>query len=450
MDSYAVDAQHLSKRYFLGDRPTVRELFREAWATLVVGLRGSQRANANAREMWALNDVSFKVKEGERLGIIGRNGAGKSTLLKILSRVVYPTSGTARIRGRVASLLEVGTGFNDNLSGRENVLLNAALHGLTPEEIGARFDDIVRFSEMARFIDTPVKHYSSGMKMRLAFAVAAHLDPDILILDEVLAVGDLSFQRKCLQRVGEMTGRGRTLIFVSHSMDAIMRYCDRCLWLDAGRIQLDGPARDVTEGYVEAVLGTNSVFVAQSSAASTADAAAVSPAYREEPSAYLVRVEARNAAGEPTTLFRLNEEIEIYFEFDVLLTGVYVPSIHLFSEDGNPIFASVPPDTHLEVHRKIPGRYWAAARIPPHLLNISIFNVGVGTSSPEVTPIKRHFYAQRVLTLHTVESGDADDSARGVMPRNFPGPLRPRLRWQVGMATRTTNSLNVKAQRPTR
>jgi lipopolysaccharide transport system ATP-binding protein len=428
---HAVDAQSLSKRYFLGEPPSVSELFLEALRTFVVRFRGSQRPMDSPREIWALKDVTFKVEEGERLGIIGRNGAGKSTLLKILSRVVYPTAGTARIRGRVASLLEVGTGFNDNLSGRENVFLNAALHGLTRQEIEAKFEDIVAFSEIARFIDTPVKHYSSGMRMRLAFAVAAHLDPDVLILDEVLAVGDLSFQRKCLERVGEMTGRGRTLLFVSHSMDAIMRYCDRCLWLDAGRIRLDGPAREVTEHYVQAVLGTRAVFVAQGAPPHGVDAAPVPPAYREEPSAYLVRVEARNTAGEPRTIFPLDEEIEIYFEFDVLLPGVYVPSIHVFSEDGRPVFASTPTASDLEAHRKTPGRYSVAARIPPHLLNVGAFGIGVAASSPEVAPMKRHFFMPKVVTLHTVESADSDSSSRGVMPRNFPGPLRPRLVWKV-------------------
>jgi lipopolysaccharide transport system ATP-binding protein len=435
MQEYAVDSQGLSKRYFLGEPPSVGELFIEALRTFVVRFRGSQFTADGPKEIWALKDVTFKVEEGERLGIIGRNGAGKSTLLKILSRVVYPTAGAARIRGRVASLLEVGTGFNDNLSGRENVFLNAALHGLTPEEIQAKFEDIVAFSEIARFIDTPVKHYSSGMKMRLAFAVAAHLDPDVLILDEVLAVGDLSFQRKCLERVGEMAGRGRTLLFVSHSMDAIMRYCDRCIWLDAGRIQLDGPAREVTEHYVETVLGTRAVFVAQGARPRRVDTAIVPPAYREEPSAYLVRVEARNTAGESRTIFRLDEEIEIYFEFDVLLAGVYVPSIHVFSADGQPIFASTPTASDLEAHRKLPGRYSAAARIPPHLLNIGAFDIGVGASSPEVAPMKRHFFVPKVVTLHTVESRDLDGSARGVMPRNFPGALRPRLIWKVEAAT---------------
>lgn len=191
-------------------------------------------------EFWALRDVSFDVRKGQRIGIIGRNGAGKSTLLKILSRLVYPTEGEVRIRGRVASLLEVGTGFNMNLSGRENIYLNAALYGLDKEEIDSIFDAIVEFSGVGEFLDMPVKHYSSGMYMRLAFSVAAHLDPDILLMDEVLAVGDLAFQKKCLQRVENLASEGRTIVFVSHSMGDIARFCDYLIWMDQGRIRYAG------------------------------------------------------------------------------------------------------------------------------------------------------------------------------------------------------------------
>jgi ABC-type polysaccharide/polyol phosphate transport system ATPase subunit len=198
---------------------------------------------------WALDDVSFDVHYGESVGIIGRNGAGKSTLVKILSRVVYPTRGEARLRGRLVSLLEVGTGFNGDLTGRENVYMNASIHGLSRSEINERFDDIVEFSGVHSFLDTPVKRYSSGMQMRLAFAVAAHLDPDILILDEVLTVGDLDFQRKCLERVQLFVSEGRTLLFVSHSLDALTSFCDRCIWLDRGRIRADGPTQEILEEY---------------------------------------------------------------------------------------------------------------------------------------------------------------------------------------------------------
>jgi lipopolysaccharide transport system ATP-binding protein len=198
---------------------------------------------------WALNDVTFDVRYGERVGIIGRNGAGKSTLLKILSRVIYPTAGEARVRGRLVSLLEIGTGFIGDLSGRENVYLNGSIHGLSRAEIQERFEDIAAFSEVEDFLDTPVKWYSSGMRMRLAFSVAVHLDPDILILDEVLTVGDLDFQRKGLDRVQQLVSEGRTLLFVSHSTDSLAKFCDRCIWLEHGRVRADGPTEQVLEQY---------------------------------------------------------------------------------------------------------------------------------------------------------------------------------------------------------
>jgi lipopolysaccharide transport system ATP-binding protein len=198
---------------------------------------------------WALNDVSFDIRYGERVGIIGRNGAGKSTLLKILSRVTYPTAGEARVRGRLVSLLEIGTGFIGDLSGRENVYLNASIHVLSRVEIQERFAEIVAFSGVEDFLDTPVKWYSSGMRMRLAFSVAVHLNPDILILDEVLTVGDLDFQRKGLERVQQLVSEGRTLLFVSHSTDSLAKFCDRCIWLDHGRVRGDGPTSEILEQY---------------------------------------------------------------------------------------------------------------------------------------------------------------------------------------------------------
>ena len=207
-------------------------------------------ASRKQNTFWALDNVSFDIRYGERVGIIGRNGAGKSTLLKVLSRVVYPTAGEARIRGRLISLLEVGTGFNGDLTGRENVYLNASIHGLSRSEISDRFEQIVDFAGVHDFLDTPVKRYSSGMQMRLAFAVAAHLDPDILMLDEVLTVGDFEFQQKCLERVRRLVSEGRTLLFVSHSVDAMTKFCDRCIWLDGGRVRRDGPTEDVLSEYL--------------------------------------------------------------------------------------------------------------------------------------------------------------------------------------------------------
>jgi lipopolysaccharide transport system ATP-binding protein len=244
MDSVVVSVQGISKRYTRRETAnssilgTVRRYVRRVISPLL-GKEAPPTVQP-VDEFWALRNISFDVKRGQRIGIIGRNGAGKSTLLKILSRLVYPTEGEVRIRGRVTSLLEVGTGFSMNQSGRENIYLNAALYGLEKGEIDAIFDNIVEFSGVGDFLDMPVKHYSSGMYMRLAFSVAAHLDPDILLMDEVLAVGDLAFQKKCLQRVENLASAGRTIIFVSHSMGDIARFCDHLIWLDQGEIRYAG------------------------------------------------------------------------------------------------------------------------------------------------------------------------------------------------------------------
>ncbi len=233
----------LSKQYKIGpDRRQPFNLGRMVRRELrsLPSNRSDQGICGKNEHFWALKDINFDVAKGDRVGIIGRNGAGKSTLLKILSRVTYPTEGEVRIRGRVTSLLEVGTGFNENLTGRENIFLNASLHGLTPKEIAAKSDDIVSFSGVERFIDTPLKHYSSGMRIRLGFSVAAHIEPDILILDEVLTVGDLAFQQKCLNRVQGLVSEGRTILFASHSMGDVARFCDRLIWIDHGSMKFYG------------------------------------------------------------------------------------------------------------------------------------------------------------------------------------------------------------------
>jgi lipopolysaccharide transport system ATP-binding protein len=243
----AIEVRDLAKQYTRGPEDGG---FHNMLSALARKLRRQSAVAAGTEAFWALEDVSFAIRHGERVGIIGRNGAGKSTLLKILSRVVYPTRGEARVRGRLTSLLEVGTGFNENLTGRENVYINAAIHGLRPRETTARLESIIDFSEIRPFIDTPVKRYSSGMKMRLAFSVVAHLEPDILLLDEVFAVGDMAFQKKCLDHVTRLVAEGRTFLFVSHGPETVIRLCDRCIWLDGGRVRRDGPARDVVAEYL--------------------------------------------------------------------------------------------------------------------------------------------------------------------------------------------------------
>jgi len=252
MGDVAIQVDGLGKKYHLGGPQaryaTLRDQVRK-WVSLRGLLRWAHRGESRP-DFWALKDVSFAVKRGEVVGIIGRNGAGKSTLLKILSRITEPTEGGADIHGRVGSLLEVGTGFQQELTGRENIFLNGAILGMRRAEIARKFDDIVAFAEVEKFIDTPVKHYSSGMYCRLAFAVAAHLEPEILIIDEVLAVGDAEFQRKCLGKMGEAANSGRTVLFVSHNMGAVQRLCTRSLLLNQGRVVDYGPTSAIVRAYL--------------------------------------------------------------------------------------------------------------------------------------------------------------------------------------------------------
>lgn len=255
-ESLAIRVRGLSKRYRLGQIgiTTLAETLRRHWSRFrKVRQEAGHTDGVAPSEIWALREVSFDVPQGEVLGIIGRNGAGKSTLLKILTRITEPTEGWAELRGRVASLLEVGTGFHPDLTGRENIYLNGSILGMKKKEIDRKFDEIVAFSEVGPFIDTPVKRYSSGMYVRLAFAVAAHLEPEILLVDEVLAVGDLAFQRKCLGRMERVAGEGRTVLFVSHNMAAIQALCRRAILLEKGRLIADGPSRDTVAAYLRAL-----------------------------------------------------------------------------------------------------------------------------------------------------------------------------------------------------
>jgi lipopolysaccharide transport system ATP-binding protein len=246
MNPLALRVRGLGKRYRLGARQPYRTL-RDALASLF-----RPRAETKvAAEFWALRDVSFELHEGEALGIVGRNGAGKSTLLKLLSRITVPDEGIIELTGRVGALLEVGTGFHPELSGRENVFLNGVLLGMSAQEVRKKFDEIVAFAGVEEFLDTPVKRYSSGMRVRLAFATADYLEPDILVVDEVLAVGDAQFQQKCLGRMGEVANQGRTVLFVSHQMESIMTLCERAIWLDEGKVMRDGPAPEVVNEYLE-------------------------------------------------------------------------------------------------------------------------------------------------------------------------------------------------------
>jgi ABC-2 type transport system ATP-binding protein/lipopolysaccharide transport system ATP-binding protein len=248
--AHVIEAEGLGKRYLLGEDTAGRSSLGDLVASRLT--RAGRRDRGPREEVWSLVDVDLAVTEGEAVGLVGPNGAGKSTLLKVLSRITEPTTGVCRTRGRVGSLLEVGTGFHPELTGRENVYLSGAIHGMGRRRIDALYGEIVEFAGIPRFLDTPVKRYSSGMYLRLAFAVAAHLDADILLVDEVLAVGDAEFQRRCLGRMAEVERSGRTVVFVSHNVDAIQRLCPRAIWLDHGRVVADGPAAEVVDAYLGA------------------------------------------------------------------------------------------------------------------------------------------------------------------------------------------------------
>ena len=308
----AISVRGVSKRYRLGEgaRAPYRT-FRESvtGAALAPFRRLRRAARPVPREMWALQDVSFDVRPGEVLGVIGRNGAGKSTLLKTLSRIVAPTAGEIVLRGRVGSLLEVGTGFHPELTGRENIYLNGAILGMTRQEIRRKFDEIVAFSEVEQFLDTPVKRYSSGMYMKLAFAVASHLEPEILLVDEVLAVGDAQFQKKCLGKMGEVSRQGRTVLFVSHTMTAIKSLCTRAVLIEGGRVALDGDVDAVVDRYLSG--GTDM--------AKTGVIPADVPRHQDVKGEALFRsVRLTDWAGNPTSQLYFGQPFRVHFVCDVV------------------------------------------------------------------------------------------------------------------------------------
>jgi lipopolysaccharide transport system ATP-binding protein len=309
----ALSVEGLGKRYRIGVAEEQGETLGAALARRIGAplhnlrrLRSLRRFEDADRSdvIWALRDVSFELRPGEALGIVGRNGAGKSTLLKILARITHPTTGTVRLRGRLASLLEVGTGFHPDLTGRENVFLNGTMLGMTRREVEARFDEIVEFADMGTFIDTPVKRYSTGMYLRLGFAVAAHLEPDILLADEVLAVGDAEFQRKCLGKMAAVAGGGRTVLFVSHNRAAVSSLCTRAIWLDHGRLRADGGVDEVLAAYADSVRSLDGTELA-----SRLDRSG-DGRFR------FTSVQLRNGSGEPARTFAAGEPLEIVLGYE--------------------------------------------------------------------------------------------------------------------------------------
>jgi lipopolysaccharide transport system ATP-binding protein len=404
MSQLAIRTVGLGKRYEVGEV-----------ATALTRLRRALSRGHTPEFTWALEDVSFEVAEGERVAIIGRNGAGKSTLLKVLARVTEPTSGYADVAGRVGALLEVGTGFHPQLTGRENVFLNGAILGMRRAEITRKFDAIVEFSGIDRYIDTPVKWYSSGMYVRLAFSVAAHLEPEILIVDEVLAVGDAEFQKRCLARMSEVARDGRTVLFVSHNMQAARRLCDRAILLDQGHVVADGDVETIAREYLASV-----------------DSAAVARRRWDDPderpgdeACRLVEVGVTDEDGESASAFFSSKPIYLTLEFDL-------PTVHpalninfdLLTPDGVLVFHTSfrdgqhPPDL-------VEGRNMLRCQIPPALLNSGSYVVTLRISLHHVRWI---VHEEGIIEFNVL--ADHGDSLF-LSASSRPGVIAPVLEWEA-------------------
>ncbi|NLA79218.1 MAG: ABC transporter ATP-binding protein [Chloroflexi bacterium] len=420
-DSYSVIVKNIGKRYKIGAAQERQDTLRDV---LVAGARkiGSafkrgKLAKATDDHIWALRDVSFEVKQGSAIGIVGRNGAGKSTLLKVLSRVTEPTEGYGELRGRVGSLLEVGTGFHPELTGRENIFLNGAILGMTRKEINARFDEIVDFSEVEKFIDTPVKRYSSGMYLRLAFAVAAHLEPEILVVDEVLAVGDADFQRKCLGKMGDVAESGRTVLFVSHNMSAILRLTEETIVLDKGRVIKRAPSAEAVDFYLNRGMSKLGERYWEDDEV-PANAAPFRPlAIRVVDKDGVVSDSMRSV--DPIT-------IEIDYELEQDITGLRV-GFYLNSTRGEAIFTSFDTDSETlfkQYNMRAKGVYTSRCVIPANTLNEGRFVLGVNASSYRV---RRYFQDDQALSF----SVDASGAPGTHWPEPRPGGVRLPLAWDI-------------------
>jgi len=413
----SIQVRGISKRYKIGAAQERADTLRDMITNRVqrIGKRRERRATDDI--IWALKDVTFDVKKGQALGIIGRNGAGKSTLLKILSRVTDPTEGYGELRGRVGSLLEVGTGFHPELTGRENIFLNGAILGMTRKEIEARFDEIVDFSEVRQFIDTPVKRYSSGMYLRLAFAVAAHLEPEILVVDEVLAVGDADFQRKCLGKMGDVAQQGRTVLFVSHNMSAILRLTQESIVLDKGKILLRAPSGEAVDFYLNRGMDKIGERYWEEDEV-PASAAPFRP----------LAIRVRDKNGNISDSLRSVEPITIEIEYQLSdeVTGLRV-GYYLMTTRGEPVFTSFDTDD-TDLFNAFPARpkgtYTSRCVIPPNLLNEGRFVLGINASSYH---IRRYFQDEQALTF----SVDASGAPGTQWPEPRPGSLRPALAWSI-------------------
>jgi lipopolysaccharide transport system ATP-binding protein len=428
MSVVAIQADRLGKQYRIGRSRggrTVREVLVEAArAPLRRMTRWAGGESRNDPRIWALRDISFEVQAGEAVGIIGGNGAGKSTLLKILSRITNPTEGWAEIRGRVGSLLEVGTGFHSELTGRENIYLNGAILGMKRAEIACKFDEIVAFAEVETFLDTPVKHYSSGMYMRLAFAVAAHLEPEILIVDEVLAVGDAAFQKRCIGKMSHVASHGRTVVFVSHNMAAIQRLCQRAIWLRSGRMAAIGPADEVVARYVQesAHMITQQLWLDPT----------VAPGNEK---VRLRRAALRPLRGSPTDPITVLTEFVLEFEYWNLQPGARLSlSVHLYNDYGVLVLNTFPVREPAWHGRPFPaGLFRSGCRVPGNLLNDGTYRVELLVVRDQGVVLHRE---PDVLVFEVRDAAEMRADWYG----RWPGVVRPALDWTTELVSAGTTA----------
>jgi len=405
MSSVAIHAHELGKQYVIGSRQGQKSGF------------SGRAVRIYPKEqdiIWALRDVSFEVKQGEVLGVIGRNGSGKSTLLKILSRITKPTKGEADIHGRVGSLLEVGTGFHPELTGRENIRLNGALLGLKKAEIDRHFDAIVAFAEVEQFIDTPVKRYSSGMYMRLAFAVAAHLECEILLVDEVLAVGDFSFQQKCFSKMNEVSRTGRTVLFVSHNIASILNLCTKALLLDRGQLRISGDPQSVVDDYLNASMSTEGEV---GFAARSADT--------ERDFSFLA-VRILDESGRPTTNVDVNKGCTVDLEYAVRhpIAGLQV-GFELWTSSGVCVLCTTDMDYEPERRMAVSsqGRYQASCRLDSTMLRPGRYWISLGASVPGMRALDE---VQPAISFEVVDTGSVEYK----LAQGRRGAIAPILRWK--------------------
>jgi lipopolysaccharide transport system ATP-binding protein len=421
-DDIAIRVKCLGKKYTIGGHQEKYQTFRDAIINFVkapVRKWTRRSADQSTNEFWALKDVSFEVKKGEVIGIIGRNGAGKSTLLKILSRITSPTEGEIDIYGRVGSLLEVGTGFHPELTGRENIFLSGSILGMRKREIEEKFDEIVKFAEIEKFIETPVKRYSSGMYVRLAFAVAAFLEPEILLVDEVLAVGDAAFQKKCLGKMGDVAKEGRTVLFVSHNMGAITRLCQRGILLDSGNLSAEGSMHDVVKTYLQSDTGFSATHQYSDS--------------KKRPGneiVHLIEVRVIDSEGNAKESHYIGDCIGIEMKYEVLTDGfILIPNYHFFTSQG--VYAFVVGAGHTDIGKMTSkkGFHVVTGWIPANLLNEETYYVGVAIST--YNPKKVHFFEKEAVVFRAIDS--PDNITRGGWVKNLPGVVRPLIMWDYSL-----------------